>query len=87
MRWGDLPETRGWAKDAADHSGPIPMSSHYFAISEDGATSYLQKQILDLVLGGDMRMMLSYNRHGQEQCTVVQIICDVEVVTQFIRIT
>lgn len=35
--------------------------------------------MLDLVLGGDLRMLRSYNRHGREEHKIVQITCDIAV--------
>lgn len=52
------------------------MVLHYFEISKYGARSYLQKQMLDLVLQGDLRIMGSYNSHSREQKKEVQMTCD-----------
>lgn len=77
--WHDITDTKGWTHDAADHSAPIPIWSHYFAISKDGTTSYgPENQLLDIVLEGDLRM-LRYYRHGREQNKVVQVRCDAVV--------
>lgn len=52
VRWSDIPEARGWTRDAADHAGLIPMVSHYFEISKDGETSFLKKMMIETLLGG-----------------------------------
>lgn len=60
------------------------MSSHYFAIGEDGATSCLEKEMLEMLLNRDMRVMRSYSRHGRHQRKVVQITCDTAVEEEFL---
>lgn len=68
----DLLEAYSWTRDGADHSAPIAMKPHYLCISTDGATSFPKKKMFDLVLGGDLRKMRSYIRHGRDQNTVVR---------------
>lgn len=61
------------------------MSSHDFFIDTSGPIIKLRKALVDAKLGGDTRMVRSYNRHGCEAYRVVQITCDREVEPEFLR--
>lgn len=60
------------------------MKSFYFETRKDGATRFLKKKMLETVIDGDMRKIRSYNRHGREQSTIVQITCDASVGRDFL---
>lgn len=74
--WHDIPEAKRCTNDATDHLVPIPMRSQYFAIRKRGVTSYLKKQMLDQIIGGELCMVRSYNWRGRDQKKVVQMTCD-----------
>lgn len=60
------------------------MKSHYFLIRKEGAVSYLEENMMATVFHGDLRVIISYNRHGREQRKVLQVTCDANVQADFL---
>lgn len=55
------------------------MKSHYLYIDKTGPISRNRRVLVDGKLGGDVKMVRDYNRHGREGGRLVQLTCDEEV--------